>query len=215
MKLSNISDNLKQVANQKVHAREILAKVSKHFEFALIAGGAPRNWAYNRPANDFDIYVCRKKDYNNQDKIDKDIAKSVKALGDEFGFGENRAACVVNSNAYGGFILHSLYDFKHEQEENQDCQFIIIDDNAGFVKDLKSFALQIFSTYDFGICMTSMDKDGAFHNHPMFDEDFKNKTFTVDIQQLRRNNSSGMRKLVERFEKMEKYFPDHKMRICA
>lgn len=221
MKISEIAHNFQEIEKQKEQAKSILADISKHFKFALIAGGAPRNWSYNRKANDLDFYVCREVVYGQEQKsIDNAIAKSVKELSGAFGFGENKAASVVNSNVYGGFILNSLYDFQvateaYEDSSMQNCQFIIIDDTSGDVKDLESFSNRIFSTYDFGICMTSMDKDGNFYNDPLFETDRTNKTFTVNIRELRRNNNSGMKKLVERFEKMETYFPDHKMRICA
>lgn len=220
MKFSDITNNIKKIENQKTHAKKLLEAVSEHFEFALIAGGAPRNWAYNRPANDFDIYVCRKAGliHSEQTKVDKKIAKSIKVLGKQFGFGANRAAqgVVINSNAYAGFILNSLYDFGSRDEESNDhqnCQFIVIDDYDNRVHDEKSLSERIFATYDFGICMTSMDKDGNFYNDQLFESDVANKTFTCNIRELRRNNNSGMKKLVERFHKMEDYFPDHKMRI--
>ena len=80
-----------------------------------------------------------------------------------------------------------------------------------YVYNFQSFSERIFMTYDFGICMTSMDKYRNFYNSELFDKDVENQTFTVNIKQLRRNNDAGMAKLVERAEKMESYFPNHKM----
>lgn len=217
MKIAEIANNLQTVEQQKKRAKKLLTEISENFEYALVAGGAPRNWAYNRSANDLDIYVCRKKGKLQKD-IDSKIDAGVKKMGDKYGFNSenNKAVDVVNSNAYGGFILNALYDFSiFDDEEKQNCQLIIIDDTADMVKDLKTFSQRIFMTYDFGICMTSMDKDGNFYNDEMFETDIKNKTFTVNVRELRRNNNAGLQKLVERFEKMEKYFPDHKMRIVA
>jgi len=227
MKISEIANNFQKIERQKEQTKALLTEISENFEFALVAGGAPRNWAYNRPANDIDIYVLRKiplikgrysvkKDSSAQEEIDKNIAKAVLQLSEKYGFSQNRACTTINSNAYGGLILNSLYDFKIG---DQDCQFIIVDDNMWWqdiqVKDLESFANRIFATYDFGICKTAMDKDGSIIKHPDFISDFENNTFTCNIKELRRNNTSGMKKLVERFEKMEKYFPNHKMRISC
>lgn len=219
-KISNIFNNIKSVDIQKEHAKSILKQFSENFEFVLIAGGAPRNWSFNRIANDLDIYVCRKIDRNFKSQVENDklIADGIKNISNIFGtLGENKVKTDQNSNFYGGFILSHLYDFSvpipEEKGNKQNCQLIIIDDTNKSVHDLKSFSEKIFITYDFGICMTSMDKDGNFYNSPLFDTDKKNKTFTVNIKELKRNNSAGMSKLVSRFEKMERYFPDHKMRI--
>lgn len=212
MRLSSISGKIKTISSQKENAKSILADLSSYFDYVLLAGGAPRNWAHGMEANDFDIYVCRKvfHDTEKQIEYDKKLTEKIDILGKKYGFDpskkENKE---VSSNAYGGRILHSLYSFEHENE----CQLIVIDDNNNQVNSLDSFAARIFMTFDFGICMTSMDKDGNMYNAPLFEEDYKNKTFTVSIKELKRNNEAGMRKLVERFHKMEKYFPKHKMRI--
>lgn len=224
MKISQIANRLQGVEAQKENARNILIDVSKNFEYALIAGGAPRNWAYNRLANDFDIYVCRKVSDHmpEQREVDENIQNGIDYLSDIYGsLGDNLANKQISSNPYGGLILSHLYNFQAKsissvgfsEKEKQNCQLIIIDDYNEEVVDCESFADRIFKTYDFGICMTSMDKDGNFYNSPIFESDKENKTFTVNIKQLKRNNQAGMEKLVERFNKMEKYFPDHKMRI--
>lgn len=228
MKFSEITNNIKEVEQQKDLSKSLLSEVNEFFDYALVAGGAPRNWTFGRPANDIDIYVLRKVDHNNQKAIDKKVAEGVKTLSAKYGLGENRASRTINSNVYGGFILNSLYDFKAPltisvnedgsvEKKDQDCQLIIIDDlhawDIDCVKNLESFSKRIFSTYDFGICKTSVDKDGNIYNDPMFDSDIKNKTFTCNIREFKRNNTAGLKKLVERFEKMERYFPDHKMRV--
>jgi len=226
MRLSDITNGLQkeQIEPQKDHAKRILKEVSENFDYALIAGGAPRNWSFNILANDFDIYVSRKICCNEEEQkeVDENIQNGIDHLSSIFGsLGENRANKEISSNPYGGLILSHLYDFiapefpdcsSHSQKK-QKCQLIVIDDHSEDIIDFDSFSKRIFSTFDFGICMTSMDKDGNFYNSPMFNRDKKNKTFTVNISQLKRNNQSGMEKLVERFEKMEQYFPDHKMRI--
>ena len=224
MKFSEIANNIQEIERQKDLSKELLLEISEYFDYALVAGGAPRNWTFGKTANDIDIYVLRERDSFKQKEIDKKIAKSVMALSKKYGFGKNRASMTVNSNVYGGFILNSLYDFKVPgtpsdegdliKKNSQDCQFIIIDDGGDeSVYNNKSFSERIFSTYDFGICMTSVDKDGNIYNSPMFEKDVRNKTFTCNVRELRRNNNSGLQKLVERFEKMENYFPSHSMRI--
>lgn len=45
------------VQDQKREAADILAKLRMVDPFAMIAGGAPRDWYFNRSANDLDIYL--------------------------------------------------------------------------------------------------------------------------------------------------------------
>lgn len=226
MKFSEITNNIQSIEKQKDLAKSLLNEVGEYFEFALLAGGAPRNWAFGKPANDLDIYVLRQINYGQQKAIDKKIAEGVKSLSAKYNLGKNRASQTINSNIYGGFILNSLYDFsipittkigEDTVVNNQDCQLIIIDDTKCSydepVKSSKDFSQRIFSTYDFGICMTSIDKNGDQFNSHIFHSDVNNKTFTCNIKEFRRSNPAGMKKLVERFEKMQSYFPDHKMKI--
>lgn len=225
MKLENIAKHLNTIEAQKTETKALLAEVNKYFTYALVAGGAPRNWNFGRAANDIDIYVLRSKSDTNQQEIDKKIAIGVQKLSEMYGFGENKAATTINSNAYGGMILNSLYDFQvemgaadYDKEKNlyrknlQKCQFIIIDDD-GSTHDLESFSRRIFSTYDFGICMTSMDSEGRTYSSPLYNEDIQNKTFTCQVKEFKRNNNAGLQKLVERFCKMQNYFPDFRMKL--
>ena len=218
MKLSNITNNIQNsilIVEQKKCAINLLSEISKHFD--CVAGGAPRNWEFNMPANDLDIYVPRRIG-GNQKEIDRKIANAVKGMSEKYGFGENKAFGSTVSVTYGGFILHSLYDFSTDisPEKKQNCQFIIIDGKYGInMSNSEDFANRIFRTYDFGICKIAMDKDGNIIKNNDFEEDVKNKTFTCNIREFKRNNEAGLNKLVQRFEKMQNYFPDHKMKIVS
>lgn len=209
MKILDITSNLQKVEEQKKHAKRLLADLSGYFDNVLIAGGAPRNWTYNRPANDFDIYIARSNNAMYGDG-EKNFIRNVKKVSNIYNLGPNKVVGTQLSNAYGGFILNSLYDFV---DEGQSCQLIVIDDCYDECGSLHGLANKIYMTYDFGICKTAMDKDGNFYHNQSFLEDKENKTFTVKVKEFKRNNEAGMRKLVERFEKMERYFPDHKLRI--
>lgn len=50
------SENKKIIKKQKALAEELLERLS-FYGNAIIAGGAPRNWWFNRPANDLDIFI--------------------------------------------------------------------------------------------------------------------------------------------------------------
>ena len=45
------------VAGQKEEATELLSKLRLVDPFAMIAGGAPRDWYFNTPAKDLDVYM--------------------------------------------------------------------------------------------------------------------------------------------------------------
>lgn len=45
------------VADQKREATELLSKLRLVDPFAMIAGGAPRDWYFNTPAKDLDVYM--------------------------------------------------------------------------------------------------------------------------------------------------------------
>jgi uncharacterized LabA/DUF88 family protein len=213
--------NIEAINSQKEQALNILKDVSNNFDFVLLAGGAPRNWQFGKLAKDLDIYVCKLNDFDGdqfrKDEIEKQTLNSIEKIGNIYGeLGPNEAKIQTSSNVYSGLVLSHLYNFsvpKANQTKRQDCQLIVIDGDSSEIKNMKSFSRLIFKTYDFGICMTAMDKNGVFYNSPMFESDKKNKTLTVNIRQLKRNNSKGMEKLVSRFEKMEKLFPEHRMRI--
>lgn len=214
MKLQKISqkvyDRAVELETQKILANKILLSLSEKFQYVLLAGGAPRNWAYNKLANDLDFYVLRHRTGKKyQEKIDNQIQETLKEL--PFNFGENKAKKLKHSNPYGDFILNGLYDFSVDR---QNCQLMIINDEIrNPVYSIKSFSERIFKTYDFGLCKTSMDVNGHYYNDPMFDIDYQNNTFTANVKEFKRNNEAGLNKLIERFQKMESYFPDHKMRI--
>jgi len=224
MKIFQAFENIEAINFQKQQALNILKDVSNNFDFVLLAGGAPRNWQFGKLAKDLDIYVCKLIDNDGdefrKDEIEKQTLKSLEGVVATYGeLGPNEAKVQASSNVYSGLVLSHLYNFsvpkiyELNNSNSQDCQLIIIDGDSSEIKDIESFSRLIFKTYDFGICMTAMDKNGNFYNSKMFELDKKNKTLTVNISQLKRNNSKGMEKLVSRFEKMEELFPDHRMRI--
>lgn len=51
-----MSEYLQKIKDQKKAADYILSKIRQFYPSAIVAGGAPRNWVYNTPANDIDVY---------------------------------------------------------------------------------------------------------------------------------------------------------------
>ena len=58
----------KTISIQEILANDIIRKLEylNCFEFVVIAGGAPRNWLNNKPANDLDFYVKLKPEFNTK-----------------------------------------------------------------------------------------------------------------------------------------------------
>lgn len=59
------SENKKIIKKQKALAAELLERLG-FYGNAIIAGGAPRNWWFNRPANDLDIFIPAPQDFTGK-----------------------------------------------------------------------------------------------------------------------------------------------------
>lgn len=59
------SENKKIIKKQKALAAELLERLG-FYGNAIIAGGAPRNWWFNRPANDLDIFLPAPQDFTGK-----------------------------------------------------------------------------------------------------------------------------------------------------
>ena len=46
-----------KISQQKGIANEVLDKIHKKYPLAFVAGGAPRDWYMDKPANDIDVYI--------------------------------------------------------------------------------------------------------------------------------------------------------------
>lgn len=183
------------------------------FEFPIIAGGAPRSWndIHRKEARDIDIYlVCENPTQDHQNE--KIILLSLK-LGVQIKLVSNPHQSV----GYGRWI-RNIYEFTYK---GNNFQIMIISEvlpfsrNSSYNTDLELFADHVFKTFDFGICkiafLYSENNNSFFYTHPHYDQDILNKTITLDIRELKKNNLNGMAKLVSRFQKMKSYFPDHEL----
>lgn len=218
MKIVDVIKNYKKVNKQKSEALEILKSFDNKYKFVLLLGGAPRNWYYNKPANDLDIYIYldneEKRVESNPYRKSLEIVPNVNQTSEEKIKRINKEIRIEKdlakkTNRYNNKKIVHLYDGMYKE---QHIQLIFIKSNKQ-IKTKKQFAETIFSTFDFGICMIGMDSDGKTYQHQMFKEDVYNKTFSVRTRDLMRNNPDGAKKLAERFRKMELLFPNHKCRI--
>ena len=55
--LSQVDETPVLIANQKTIAKELLNKMEVIDPYAILAGGCPRDWYFNKVANDLDFYV--------------------------------------------------------------------------------------------------------------------------------------------------------------
>jgi len=188
--LSNTKNTFQKIENQKKVAVDILYMLAKnnHPE-AVVAGGAPRNWEFGKPANDIDIYLCRpllETELSNLIGVD-----SYKTLGKKYdGYGLKEISRVLETS-FGGTKV----------------QFISIDRKY---KNSKNFAHHVFRTFDFGICKIGWTPEG-FIKSKEFEYDKENKTLTINMSNIL--EFSDPMSLPKRVKKMKKYFPNFSVDI--
>ena len=199
MKLSSILKTKEKIKKQIDVANTIIKKLASDAKSpeTIIAGGAPRNWSFGMPANDLDIYIS-----------DKDCIVSTinKLFPNSQQTEEPNSSDYLGENKYNG--INDIVNVIKCKIKGMNVQFIIIN---SFHKTPKSFAKQVFSSYDFGICKIAQTADIVIKSKE-FTEDKKNKTITIDIKNVLKN-SKQIDNLPNRCKKMKKYFPDHEIVI--
>lgn len=191
MKLGKIIDNhtknIQEIENQKQIAAEIIdiLRSNGHSE-AIIAGGAPRNWDFGRPANDLDVYVCvpfieeQLSDYNSFTRIGKH---------------------------YSDYRINGIVGVLETTIKGMKVQVICIDRKF---KNHCHFARYVFDTFDFGICKIAWTQDG-FVKTKEFEIDKKYKKITINMTNMLKFNNPNS--IPRRWGKIKSYFPDHTLDI--
>jgi hypothetical protein len=225
---------------QKEIAAEILGLLSQngHPE-AVVAGGAPRNWAEYKAANDLDIYIRHN---------EKEVPISKRRKDDCFDiFGKLKSKYSIGSikteSTYDGDLDESVISNVHTFEvDDQEVQIIELDtksfnfqnyrcrkcrDRINVLKGItpdylqerefanvinrcsEDFAKKVFDTFDFGICKVAQDKSRTQFEHVDFREDFRNKTFTLRTASL--DTMPGIERLQKRLNKLRQKYPAHQV----
>lgn len=203
--------------NQKIIVNEVLNAISTtiNLRYPIVAGGAPRTWKVFKTATtrDVDIYVYFHKDLDDT------------TLASEFSYLESCLKTkitmiptpIVRGSTYTNRWIKNIYEFAYK---GQEFQIMVVRSyseikNPTFISEnYKSFSNHVFETFDFGICKISyfiINKAPVEVIHQYCKNDINNKTLTLDIKELKKNNINGMSKLLQRYQKMKSYFPDYEL----
>lgn len=116
--------NKRIIKKQKVVAAEFLNKLRVINPAAIIAGGAPRNWEFNRPANDLDFFV----QVPQGNVTSRNLEKSLETLGvtEVFNMATHSAPGVVRDAKAKGHQydermsdIHTVLEGKYQGEKIQ------------------------------------------------------------------------------------------------
>lgn len=227
-------ESTKGIIDQQKIAVEILAAmnggitpISKVFKsgHCIVAGGAPRNWYEHKLANDIDFYYLKSKRMHVYDRLQSLGINPLPLEGKikQAGFADIKdkiSPILKKATKYGTFSM-AAEDAVEEVDYNimsgvtetkykgQDVQFIEVNDNYCKKHKIKSLREFIMRTYDFEICKCVFFESRELFVSAEANKDFRNKTLTVSIsklKQLRRWET-----LPGRAEKMQRYYPNHKL----
>lgn len=171
---------------------------------AKIAGGAARDWFFGNEARDIDIF-CENFNLSAFQKMINTIGDSL------YGAKICPASKKANKASYGILPKNQslvLMDYS-EKFEVWDVKFRGLDIQ---IIDTKHISIDThISTFDFGINMISVDRDGVFIKTPEFNNDYLNMTLT--IYPSRNSDPDQSSKLYKRYEKMKTKFPNFKLEM--
>lgn len=199
-------NNTEKISKQKEMCENILGTLIQNMAispYSVVAGGAPRNWDFGIPAKDLDFYVC---------PFNHIVERSD---------GEGFFTGISSPDNFYKFLtekfqeLFPAAEIKKEEEDSKDkpyrnCRFVInasLDgEDIQFIgKDSVSHLFDSIIGFDFGINKIWMMPNGNIIKYYHYDIDKENNTLTYWPSCS--SSSNDYLKLVERKDKMKKYFP--------
>jgi hypothetical protein len=91
---------------QQAYADQVLAMIERLDPFAIIAGGAPRDWHLGQEANDLDVYF-----HPNPNWTKQTLKEQLKVVGFNLDGGDNYEDFQVNKSKYGkNEYIKSMYN---------------------------------------------------------------------------------------------------------
>jgi hypothetical protein len=177
------------IDKQKDVAHDVLAQAlgcCKGGGHAIIAGGAPRQWYFNKPARDVDIFVhgC----------YVSNLFGSLKIGDDEISICGSSGANSIQK------IVKGIHKFTYK-----DVDFDLVEMQNPVNPN------SVFNTFDFGICKIAWLSDKSTVTDPDFDLDVANKTLTLRLEKLLAYRKPTS--VAQRFKKMKALFPDYEVVI--
>lgn len=199
-----INNDAEKLQHQQRLCAEILKKLEVIDPMPIAAGGAPRNWFYEKPARDIDIYF--KSFYDRP----KDIQKQLIAIG-------------INASLLGGKDYESYIDNKELKLKavfqfnyfGQEFQLMCTKKrDASEFYDGHDHMLFISETFDCDSCKayTYLSGNKMFFDYDQsFYKDHINNVLTFKSDYEKHSFLADHRKYQNRILKMKKYFPDRRV----
>jgi hypothetical protein len=172
------------IKRQMLNAQQLLLRLSSDNSLrqSLCRGGAPRNWFYNREANDLDIFVEVHQGFASVDYWETKVKTALGNLYQRFEFqGDNMYRLQRLGGAYrtdvhdpytgGDHRILSVLEGMYEGE--QKVQFVIYNTEDHVGTDLSKFFPTDFSKISF-------DMHGNINVSPEFLNCYRNKAITYD-----------------------------------
>lgn len=190
------------VQEQQDVANEVLVKLKHSVDNdAIIAGGAPRDWHFGKPARDVDIYLrtyvgptqLRKQDFINR------------VIGEELTYEVKEA-----SNLNGRDIeITDVLTFKYKGVE---FQLIFCDPNSAYKK---TFKYMVMDHIDVGLCRVYCDwyysQSRDISKTGQFVQDERLEQLTVFVDSMDSNQLERCQDV--HLPKLKEYFPHYKVRF--
>lgn len=197
-----------EIEIQKHQASQLLTEIRTFVdEKAIIAGGAPRNWLYNKPANDLDIYL----QYNFMTTNVSTQLEILRRLLPTVEFKrEDQCAWITPYFESKGFDIQSVVDGR---VEGLRIQLIFV----APVEGDKPFFKRVMDHMDTGInkvyampinCSRLITCETG-----RFKKDFNNNTITLYPDGMA--DRQVLHSIYNHLPKMLEYFPGHMMRISC
>lgn len=176
------------IRKQKKVADRTYDALRPFFSHVLLAGGAPRNWTIDKPANDLDFYITPNNIFYRWH-----IRTIEKILETEF-------VPRPKKRGYAAPWISSVYDGKVSGEK---VQLI-------FLKGSMTPEMMMLNHFDFNLCKIFY-RNGLISRTSHFNVDFEQKTMTLNISKL---DKTQLGKTVDRYKKMKELFPAFTLRLA-
>lgn len=164
------------IENQKEYARNLINLLKNVDPFVMIAGGAPRDWHFNKLANDLDIYM-RLPNHNTVALV-TDLARST-------GIEKFQPIAKVKESTYAELPnLSAVYEGYYR---GMKVNLMVMSKGVG---------IEIVKDFDVGICKIWLDATGT-HYHDEFE--FCLRTRVCVVHPNYTGKEAHVRKMAQRF----------------
>lgn len=223
--------NYKIISKQKELAENILSTLISNRivePMSVLAGGAPRNWDFEIPANDLDFYLVVKNEkfwFPNprikeefKNYLDKSSNKpSEKEEEEEEDLTVSVKNMIVKKSGFikaFNFLFPEARKTKEENGKEYSGAFIeceIDNQKIQLMTGLSTISNNFHKIigFDFGINKIWMDQFGKITKFYQYNIDKENKKLTIWSSCLSKDNN--YKKLSKRKAKIKKYFPDFEL----